>query len=63
MVYLILRRLITVMITMKKIKDSEIKIRIPKDEKAIVTERAASLGMTTSDYIRTLINKEMINEK
>ena len=51
------------MITMKKIKDSEIKIRIPKDEKAIVTERAASLGMTTSDYKRTLINKEMINEK
>ena len=49
------------MITMKKIKDSEIKIRIPKDEKAIID--IETLKKTNQDLIETIDNVIKIHEE
>ena len=47
------------MLTINKSKENGIRVRVTENEKKIVTERAAELGMNVSDYLRTLINKDL----
>ena len=54
---IILRRCF--MITIDKKKDSLIQVRLSVDEKEMVTKIANEKGMTTSKYLRTLINKDL----
>ena len=47
------------MITIDKKKDSLIQVRLTVEEKEMVTKIANEKGMTTSKYLRTLINKDL----
>lgn len=45
-----------------KEKTDEIKVRVPKGDKAKIQAQAESLGKSTNAYIVDLINEDMIKE-
>ena len=49
--------------TSKYLKNTydDIKVRVPKGEKQLIKDRAASLGKTMNEYIAELIVKDMGN--